>query len=79
MQDLSRERRAYENMKQDLLRKHPSKFVAIYQEQVIAVDEDKGHLIARVREKFGVSAFIKKIEDDEPQYRLPTLRRLTGD
>ncbi len=66
-------------MKHDLLRKHRNKFVAIYQGQVVAVDRDKSHLIARVRKELGVSAFIAKIEKDRPRYKLPTKRRLTGD
>ena len=67
-------------MKGELLSKHRGEFAAIYDGDLIDIDSEKGRLIARVREKLGpVRAFIQKIEDKEPQVRLPTPRRLTGD
>ncbi len=75
--DFLKERDAYLGMKSELLPEHRGKFAAIYEGRLIAVDKDKIKLIERVRKELGpVRAFIQKIEDDEPQVRLPTSRRL---
>ena len=79
MHNFLKERDAYLNMKGQLLSKHRGEFAAIYEGRLIAINSDKSRLIARVRKELGpVRAFIQKIEDDEPQVRLPTSRRLTG-
>lgn len=76
-QDFLDERNAYLRMKSDLLREHRGEFAAIYEGRLIATDKDKIKLIDRVRKELGpVRAYIQKIEDDEPEVRLPTSRRL---
>ena len=77
MADFTKERAFYLSVKDKLLSEHSGEFVAIYNGRLIATNNDKGKLIAEVRKQLGpVRAFIQKIEENEPLFRLPSMRRL---
>jgi len=75
-----RERKCYLRLKPELLRQHKGQFAAIYDGRLIGVNSNKAKLIESVRLEYGsVRAYIAKVQDVEPQVRLPTSRRLISE
>ena len=67
---------AFEQMMPTLLEKYPDRYVAIYQEKVIASGDEKLPLLRQVREEFGqVVCYIEKVTPEYPQtVRIPSMR-----
>ncbi|MFQ5435423.1 MAG: DUF5678 domain-containing protein [Anaerolineae bacterium] len=67
---------AFEKMRTPLLREYAGKYVAIYQEKVIAGGDEKLPLLHKVREEFGhIICYIEKVTSDSPRtVRMPSTR-----
>ena len=67
-----REKAAFERMKPQLLQQYPGKCVAVVNEQVIEVGDDKLAVLARVHEKFGrVPVYVQWVTEQPRVYHLP--------
>ncbi|MCA9926515.1 MAG: hypothetical protein KC421_29300 [Anaerolineales bacterium] len=69
-----REVAAFEKMRPLLLQEYADKYVAIYQEKVIASGDEKLPLLHKVREELGnVICYIEKVTSDSPRtVRMPS-------
>jgi hypothetical protein len=67
---------AFEQLKVTLLQQYAGKFVAIYQDKVVASGNEKLTLLDRVREEFGnVVCYIEQVTPDAPRtVRIPSVR-----
>jgi len=72
---IKRERQAFEEMKDNLLKdeKLLGKFVAIFKEGVVDFDEDEEKLVKRMYKKYGYSPmYIQKVEEKEAVEEIPS-------
>jgi len=67
---------AFEQLRPALLKQYPGQYVAIYQGEVVAINNEKLALLDRVREQFGnVVCYIEKVAPDSPRtVRIPSFR-----
>ena len=67
-----REKAAFERLKPQLLQQYPGKCVAIVNEEVVEVGDDKLAVLDRVHEKFGrVAMYVQWVTDQPYIYHLP--------
>ena len=58
---------AFETMHEELWKKYPNQFVAVYQGQVIDFDEDEWNLLARIDEKYPDEVvLIRQVQSELP-------------
>lgn len=68
----ARERAAFERMKPQLLQQYPGKCVAVVNEQVVEVGDDKLDVIERVYQRFGrVTMYAQWVTDQPRVYHIP--------
>ena len=67
---------AFERLRPILLEKYAGRYVAIYQEEVVASGDEKFALLDQVRERFGhIVCYIEKVASDSPRtVRMPSVR-----
>ena len=73
-----REKAAFERLLSQLLQQYPGKCVAIVNEQVVEVGDDKLDVLDRVHEKFGrIPVYVQWVTEHLPVVHLPyrTVRR----
>jgi hypothetical protein len=67
-----REKAAFERLKPELLQRYPGKCVAIVNEQVVEVGDDKLEVLDRIHEKFGrVPVYVQWVTEHLPVVHLP--------
>ncbi len=73
LQKFEREREAYLRLKPQLLQTHPGQFVAIYQGEVVDVDQDKQALAERVIERYGNEpVYIQLVAEELRAFEIPS-------
>lgn len=67
-----RERRAFEQLQPELLRRYPGKVVAIYQGQVVEVGDEISETLDKVYDRFGyVACYVQRVEATPHIYKFP--------
>ena len=75
-QAFERERAAFERLEPELLKTHRGKFVAVVNEQVVDVGDDRVKLVLRVHDRFGYRPiYVQLVEEHLPRLRLPSVWR----
>jgi len=71
---------AFIRLMPQLLKNYPDKYVAIYQEKVIASGDEKMSLLRQVREELGqVTCYIEKVTSEYPQTAcIPSMRIISS-
>lgn len=74
--EFAREVNAFERLRPSLLERYAGQAVAIYQDRVVAVGDDKMAVYAQVLKEFGpVPCYIEWVETDSPRrVRMPSVR-----
>jgi len=74
-QAFERERAAFERLEPELMKTHRGKFVAVVNEQVVDVGDDRVKLVLRVYDRFGYRPiYVQLVEEHLPRVRLPSVR-----
>ena len=67
----------YLRYERELLRDHRGEYVAIYEDEIVDIDEDPEKLAEIIYEKYGhVEALICKIEEDDAPIQMPPPRQI---
>ncbi len=76
--DLEKDRAAFLRLKDELFRTHPGQYVGFRDGEFIDSDSDWTTLVERIYERFGyVPICVKKVEAQEPIYRISGPRRVS--
>jgi hypothetical protein len=74
---LEKDRAAFLEMKDELLKTHPGQFVAIKDGHLVDADPDEYELVKRVYERLGYGPiYVKKVEVQEPIYHISGPRKV---
>jgi len=79
MDDYMKNWETYLRHERELLREHKGKYVAIYGDDIVGIDEDDIKLAEIIYEKYGpAEALICKIEEEDEILRMPPPREIVG-